>query len=121
MANYGSAYPSKTYRVISAATTNATLIQAGAGVVYAWCLYNRSNQDVYVKFYNKASAPTVGSDAVAFVIALPSRGGHDYSLIQQPMVDVFTAGIAYAITRNVADSDATAIDADDVHGFISYA
>lgn len=107
-----------TTRVKSAATTNATSVKAAAGQVYGWLMYNNTASAKYLKLYNKASAPTVGTDTPFFTISLPANGGHDYSA---PMGIPMDTGIAYAITGAITDADTTATAADDVHGMLFYA
>lgn len=104
-------------RVTSAATTNATLVKNAAGNLFAARLFNTAGALRYMKFYDKASSPTVGSDTPLFILPLPPGGGFS-ELFALPVP--FATGIAYAITAGVADSDATAVSANDVVGFIQY-
>lgn len=106
--------------VKSAAGTNATSVKASAGNITGIALVNNSTAIKFVKFYNKASAPTVGTDAPVAVIGLPVSGGNfvpDHTWV----FPRFSTGIAYAITGLVADSDTTAVAANDVSGWILYA
>jgi hypothetical protein len=105
-------------RVKALATTNATLVKGSAGVVLGWYLYNTSAAAKFLKFYNKATAPVVGTDVPLFTVGLPTGGG---TVIEWYNTIAFGAGIAYAITGAVADSDTTPTAADDVHGVILYA
>jgi hypothetical protein len=104
-------------RVAAAASTNATSTKASAGQVYGWTLINTSAAYKFVKFYNKASAPTVGTDTPVFTIPVPASSGVN---IEYSTGIPFATGIAWAITNLVADSDTTAVSANDVHGFIIY-
>ena len=101
-------------RVKAAATTNATSLKASAGSVAGWYLYNNTASAKFVKFYNKASAPTVGTDVPLFTLPLPANGGSNIKFDTVP----FSTGVAYAITGAIGDTDTTAVAADDVHGFI---
>jgi len=112
-------YRTKHHRLKSAASTNATSVKASAGQIYGCAAYNRTNQDKYLKLYDKASAPTVGTDVPAWTICLPARGGYDAPA--SPIGEPFENGIAYAITANVEDTDTTVVGVDDVHGRILYA
>lgn len=105
-------------RVASAATTNATSVKATPGRVYGIALANTSAAAKFVKLYNKASAPTVGTDTPVHTIALAAGQRVDLSW---PVGMPFSTGIAYAITGAVADSDTTAVAANDVHGGLLYA
>lgn len=105
-------------KVASAATTNATSVKASAGRVVGWSLTNTTAAFKYFRLYNKASAPTVGTDSPALVVGLPpnstTRGELEGGI-------GFATGIAYAITGAVADLDATVTAANDVVGGVFYA
>lgn len=98
-------------RLLSAASTNATSVKASAGQVYGWMLFNTSAAPKFFKLYNKASAPTVGTDTPFMTMPIPAGGG---------IVADFDGGIAmgtgvaFAITGAVGDTDTTAVAANDV-------
>lgn len=106
-------------KLISAASTNATSLKASAGMVYSVYAFNANANTRYLKVYNKASAPTVGSDVPAMTLPIPGNfsgfmltpGGHGIE---------FTTGIAYATTQNPADADATAVAANEIIATILY-
>jgi hypothetical protein len=104
-------------RIASAASTNATSVKASAGNLYRVFVANTTGAAKFMKFYNKASSPTVGSDTPVFTLAIPANGmitlGLDFPY-------AFSTGIAYAITGAVGDADTTATAANDVHGFLQY-
>jgi hypothetical protein len=102
----------------SAATTNATSIKASAGTVYSINVSNTGASTRYVKLYNKASAPTVGTDVPILTIAVATNatvttylGGLGYR---------FATGIALAITGGATDADTTAVGASEVKVLTSY-
>lgn len=100
--------------VSSAATTNATSAKASAGAVHGIMATNTTAALKYLKLYNKASAPTVGTDTPVLTIALqPSNVPTN---IQFPKTMHFSTGIAYALTGAAADADTTALAAGDVVG-----
>ncbi|PPQ39873.1 hypothetical protein SAMN06265338_101725 [Rhodoblastus acidophilus] len=105
-------------RIQSTASTNATAIKASAGQLYHCPFYNNGAAAAYVKFYNKASAPNVGTDVPVAVIGLPPSGGREISFAD--IGAVFNTGISYAITGGPADSDATAVAANQVVGACAY-
>lgn len=96
----------------SAATTNATLIKASAGRLFLIIGRNNAASIRYLKFYNKASAPTVGTDVPVLTIALDASSRFEIDL--NPYGQFFTTGIAFAITGALADNDTTAIAAADI-------
>jgi hypothetical protein len=72
---------------------------------------------VFLKLYNKASAPTVGTDTPVFTIPLKAGTGYSKSFLYGRN---FATGIAYGITKLQADSDTTALAAGDVTGSIGW-
>lgn len=104
-------------RVVSAATTNATSVKASAGQVYGWVLCNNAASAKFVKLYNKASAPTVGTDTPVMTIAVPAN---QTVLIELDNGIKFATGIALAITGAYADADTTATAAGDVIAHLLY-
>lgn len=102
----------------SAATTNATAVKTSAGTVFSVTAFNSGAAVAFVKFYNKASAPTVGTDVPVITIPVAAAGFISFEL--GPMGHRFTTGIALAITNLAADSDATAVAAAQVKVLVSY-
>jgi hypothetical protein len=96
----------------SAATTNATLVKNAAGRMFLITGRNNAAAIRYLKFYNKNSAPTVGTDVPVLTIALDASAQFEIDL--NPYGQFFTTGIAFAITGAVADNDTTAIAAADI-------
>lgn len=104
--------------ISSAATTNATSIKATAGTVYSITVSNTGAAAAYVKLYNKASAPTVGTDVPVLTIAVPASG-----MVNVPFGSMghrFATGIALAITNGAADNDTAAVAANQVKVLTSY-
>lgn len=104
-------------RINAAASTNATSLKASAGNLINLDVFNVAAYDVFLKFYNKASAPTVGTDTPVWTI--PIKAGTGYS---RPfnVGKSFATGIAYAITKLQADSDTTVVAAGDLTGAIDW-
>jgi len=100
------------HSLVAAATTNATSVKASAGKLYSLVAGNISAGAKYLKLYNKASAPTVGTDTPVMTIPIPA--GSAVSLDLGAVGVAFSAGIAYAITGAGAVSDTTAVAAGDV-------
>lgn len=105
---------SSTARILSAAaSTNATSVKASAGRVYAVHGFNASGSVKYLKFYNKASSPTVGTDTPVKTIAIPALTAF---ALDWPVGLSFTTGIALALTTGSADADTGALAAGDILG-----
>lgn len=93
----------------SAASTNATSVKAGPGTLRRIVGYNASGSAKYLKVYDLATAPTVGTDTPRNTFYLPAASA--FALDRD---DAFADGIAYAITGAAADNDATAVASGDV-------
>lgn len=96
----------------SAATTNGALITSGSAGMQAFFASNIGATPAYVKLYNKATAPTVGTDVPEFVITVPATGQVEVT----PGFNGyrFPLGLGIAITGAAADSDTTAVAAGQV-------
>ena len=104
--------PTTITSISSAASTNATSVKASAGTVYGIVASNTGAAAAFVKLYNKASAPTVGTDVPVLTIPIPASSA--VSLNMGVLGHRFATGIALAITNLAADSDTTAIAAAQV-------
>lgn len=104
-------------QINSAATTNATSIKGSAGTIYSVMCSNTGAGAAFVKFYNKATAPTVGTDVPIITISIPASGTVMFDSI---MGQRFATGIALAITNLAADSDTTAVAAAQVKVSTAY-
>jgi hypothetical protein len=96
----------------SAATTNATSAKASAGYVFNVNGYNSSATVTYLKFYNKATAPTVGTDVPVLTLALPPTSVFAYDFAGYN----FTVGIAYGLTTDAADAGTTGVASGAILG-----
>lgn len=102
------------HKLIAAATTNATSVKATAGKICEGWVFNTSAATKFLKLYNKASAPTVGTDVPVMTLPIPAGQGIALGSIFGIFGKYFSTGIAYALTGAAADNDATAIAAGDV-------
>lgn len=101
-------------KVISAASTNATSVKASAGQVYGWYATNVNAAARYLKLYNKASSPTVGTDTPVMTIAIPGNTAGAGGAVEFSNGIAFGTGIALAITTGVADANTGAVAADEI-------
>ena len=109
------------YKLISLATTNAVSIKAGGGNLYSIVGIGLTSTVRYLKLYNKASAPTVGTDIPTMTIPIPANTqGAGVALAFSIGVN-FSTGIAIAITSGAADTDTGVIGAGDVILNLTYA
>lgn len=98
--------PSKNH-TIGAATTNAKVVKASIGQIEAFTGW--ATTAAYLKFYDKATAPTVGTDIPVLTMLLPANQPVSVSMAGIGLQ--MNNGIAMAITLNPADTDATALAA----------
>lgn len=101
-------------RVISAASTNATSVKGSVGQVFGWFLSNTNAAPRHLKLYNKASAPTVGSDTPVMTILIPGNTAGAGANVEFANGIAFGTGIALAITAGVGDADTGAVAANEV-------
>ncbi|WP_119305215.1 hypothetical protein [Dongia deserti] len=98
-------------KLISAASTNATSVKASAGQVYGWSISNTNAAARFVKLYNKASAPTVGTDVPVMTILVPPNAQVVFDSAHGVS---FGTGIALATTTGVGDADMGAVAASEI-------
>jgi hypothetical protein len=96
----------------SAATTNATSVKASAGTVWSIIASNVNAAARYVKFYNLAVAPTVGTSVPVFTITIPA--GQTVQIDGGSNGIRFGTGISLAITGAMADADTTVVAANEI-------
>ncbi|HVE35374.1 MAG TPA: hypothetical protein VNC18_17545 [Gemmatimonadaceae bacterium] len=102
---------SSVYHLISAASTNAGVVKAAAGLVTGYYIVNIATGFRYVKLYNKATSPSVGSDTPLMVLGIPPASAANVSLDSPAS---FGTGIAIATVTGLADSDSTGVGATEV-------
>lgn len=103
------------FKLISSATTNATVIKASSGVITTITAVGLSEETVsYLKLYDKATLPTVGTDVPIMTIPIPTNLQGAGIVIPVPSGLSFSNGISFAITSGVLDSDTGSILANDV-------
>jgi hypothetical protein len=109
--------PATPYFVNSLASTNGALILTGTSGLQALYATNIGATAAFVKLYNKATAPTVGTDVPEMVIPVPAAVAGVPGVVQiTPGFNGyrFALGLGIAITGAVADSDTTAVAAGQV-------
>lgn len=99
-------------KLISAASTNATSVKPTPCEV---TMLNASNSNAsarFLKIYDKASAPTVGTDTPIATYLIP--GGSSGTNIPLVVPTNFNLGFALALTTGVADADTGAVAASEI-------
>jgi hypothetical protein len=103
-----------THRLLSAANSdNATLVLAKRVAITNIQGHNAKASAVYVKLYDKATAPA-STDTPRKTIYIPASTAFafDYANGME-----FTLGLGYRMVTGNADNDATAVAAGDILGF----
>lgn len=114
-ANQGTLASGTAISVVSAATTNASNQKSTAGNLFEVTASNPTATAAYLKFYNKATAPTVGTDVP--VMTIPVAANSFVSYVPGGQGKRFTLGIGMAVTGAITASDTTASVAGvQVHG-----
>lgn len=97
------------YGLITAASTNGANIKVTASNLYELSIFNVTAATIYVKLYNKATAPTVGTDVP--IITIPVAAGALWQGGFGRAGKRFSTGIGIAVTGAAAATDATAVAA----------
>lgn len=97
------------YALTTAASTNLVSIKASRALLAELTVFNSSASTIYLKLYNKASAPTLASDVPLLVI--PIAAGAFFAQSFGTVGKLFGTGLAMAITGAVGNTDTTAISA----------
>lgn len=108
-------FPLLTYRNINLGATGVRII-AGKHQIMSMLLSNTSGGTLYVKLYDKATAPS-SSDTPTHTIALPANQTIPWS----PLDGIgFTLGIGIRATTGVADNNNTSPGSNEVIVNIEY-
>jgi len=114
--------PATPYILNSLATTNGALILTGTSGLHAFYATNTGATAAFVKLYNKATAPTVGTDVPAMIIPVPAAVAGVPGVATLPIGHNgfrFALGLGIAITGAAADADTTAVAAGQVKVILS--
>lgn len=101
----------------SVGSNNATSLKDSPGTIAEISIINNAAYPVYLKLFNKASAPTVGTDIAYRVIAVAASS---HAVVNYDNGAYFSTGIAYAITKSIAYNDNTAVLSHDAQLTIQY-
>lgn len=96
------------FALVSAATTNATVIKNTSGRLAGWNIANTTASWLYVKLHNTTTAPVVGTTAVLRTIGVPPNSVNHFNI--EGGVSIST-GLSMSTTVNSVATDATAVAA----------
>jgi hypothetical protein len=105
------------FKIVATGGVNNTLVSATARVIRSIDVYNQAAYRVNLKLYDKATAPVAGTDVPFWTIPLSADSGYSKQFIWGLPV---TLGLGFAITKNIWDTDATAITVEDVFGMLTW-
>jgi hypothetical protein len=113
-------FTATTFALNSAATTNATAVKAAPAKLLYVHAFNANAAVRYLKLYNKATAPTIGTDRPVIAFPIPATGS-----ISLPIGDddgvLFNLGLGLGLVTGAADTDTTAVAANDIKVVLAYA
>jgi len=94
---------------IAAASDNATNLKSTPGTVHAVEVYGIGSAPAYLKFYNKASSPTCGSDTIVKQIMIPAASTAANGAGSNAIVldTAFSTGISYCVVTGIGPTDDT--------------
>lgn len=98
------------FTLVSAASTNATVIKNSTGNVYGWYIYNSNTSARKIAFHNTTSTPTAGA-SVYFSIVIPPTSGANVEFTNGIQ---FSSGIAITTVTGLAANDSTAVALNDL-------
>lgn len=93
------------------------LVITGRKMLFGWVIANVSASTMYLKLYNKATAPTVGTDTP--ILTIPIATG-DISVVELSGGIEFPLGLGVGATTGIADADVGAPGANEVAGQVLY-
>lgn len=101
--------------LVSAATTNATSVQGSATTVGYITASNVNAAARYLKIYNKATAPTVGSDTPVHTFIIPGNtAGAGTNIPLPPQGIALGTGFAFALTTEATDAGSTGVAVSEI-------
>jgi P pilus assembly chaperone PapD len=92
--------------------TDSTNVKASAGQVFWGFVTNTNASARYIKFYNSASAPTLGSGTPVARMMIPPGSSGLQITAEQGLA--FSTGIGYTLSTGAADSDTGTVAANEV-------
>lgn len=98
-------------RLIATASKNQTIVKAEAGQLFGYYIYNAASAVRYVKFYNKATEPTLGTDTPVITLPIPKEAGANVEFVNGI---AFGTGIGFALSKGLADASTEEVAANDL-------
>lgn len=100
------------YKLITAASTNATSIETSSCLFFGGFVCNIAAYAVFLKVYDLAAAPTVGTSVPFMTFGI--QAAQSTPIYIPDYGEKFTNGFAIAVTKFLQDSDNTDVGANDL-------
>jgi hypothetical protein len=100
-----------TYHLVSAGTTNATVVKNTAGQLFGWYIYNSNAAARKLAFHNASSTPTAGASIFFTIIVPPASAANVFS----ETGIAFGTGISITTVTDLTDAGTTAVAANDLN------
>lgn len=99
--------------LVAANSNNSTNLKASAGIVHAVQGYGIGSAPAYIKLYDKATAPTCGTDTPIKVIMIPAAptAANGSGALPIPLDIQFSNGIGFCVVTGIANNDNTSVAA----------
>lgn len=102
------------FQRVSTADTNAASVKAAPGIITSIIASNVNADERYLKLYDKASAPTVGTDTPKHTIIIPGNAAGGVVAIALVTPLRFELGIAMALTVEATVAGTTGVAASEI-------
>lgn len=106
--------------IIAPATPAVTNAKTSAGNVYGVVAFNVLATPVYIKFFDTAGAPTLGTTSANWQFMIPGNTGGAGFVITLPVPRSCANAIRYAVTGGIALNDNTSITGSSVVVDVAY-
>lgn len=102
------------FSLVALGTANATLVKTGPGRLISIHVVNVNAALRYLKFYDTNRKPDAGTGTPVRRYAIPASATGLGFVLAPTLPMAFFQGLAFTIVTGVADTDATAVTANDV-------
>lgn len=100
-------------RIVGTNTTNATLVNAAPCWFSGYSVGNINAAPVYLKIYDKATAPTVGTDVPVLVILIPGNTAGAGANVEFQTGIYMVNGLGFGLVAGLTDGSTTAVSANE--------
>lgn len=114
MANAKNVNSNYVFRLLSLNTTNSNLVSGYPVVLNSISVSNINAAVAYLKLYNKATAPTIGTDTPVVTLLVPGATTGSTLNIAIPDGLYFDTGLGLGLTTALADNSTAAVAANEV-------